>query len=62
MSDPNARRRQLAAAVNWRGLAEILGRSLEDIEGEDEAEQGERSGEGQGEKPKAETRASQLGL
>ena len=56
MSDPNARRRQLAAAVNWRGLAEFLGRSLEDIEGEDEAED-ER--EGEGDKPKTETRASQ---
>ena len=57
MSDPNARRRQLAAAVNWRGLAEFLGRPL-DTEGEDESED-EREGEPQRDKHKSETRASQ---
>lgn len=60
MSDPKARRRQLAAAVNWRGLAEFLGRPLKDVEGDDEDD--EREGEPPHDKPKAETRASQPGL
>lgn len=55
MSDPHARRRQLAAAVNWRGLAEFLGRSLEDIEAEDGEEEREPP---EGEKPKTESRAA----